>query len=61
MPGNNVFVSYKFSDSNVKPLISGNTARDYVNLLEKMFDKSKKVFYRGERDDNDLSNFTEDR
>lgn len=57
---NNVFVSYKYHDSNVKPLGNATTARDYVNYLERMFDKSEKVCYRGEEDDNDLSDLSEE-
>ena len=57
---NNVFVSYKYHDSNVKSLGNGTTARDYVNNLEKLFDKSEKVRYFGEEDDNDLSDLTEE-
>ena len=61
MSANNVFVSYKYHDSDVKPLVgSTTTVRDYVNYLEKIFDASEKVYYRGEEDDNDLSDFTED-
>ena len=61
MSANNVFVSYKYHDSDVKPLVgSTTTVRDYVNYLEKIFDVSEKVYYRGEEDDNDLSDFTED-
>ena len=61
MSANNVFVSSKYHDSDVKPL--GNyatTVRDYVDYLERMFDKSEKVYYRGEEDGNDLSELTED-
>ena len=42
MTGNNVFVSYKYHDMDVKPLNDGTIVRDYVDHLEKMFDKSKK-------------------
>ncbi|MDY7061047.1 MAG: TIR domain-containing protein [Methanomethylophilus alvi] len=61
MSANNVFVSYKYHDSDVKQL--GNyatTVRDYVDYLERMFDRSEKVYYRGEEDGNDLSELTED-
>lgn len=60
MTGNNVFVSYKYHDTDVKPLSDGTIVRDYVDHLEKMFDKSEKVYYRGERDGNDLSDLNED-
>ena len=61
MSANNVFVSYKYHDSDVKQL--GNyatTVRGYVDYLESMFDRSEKVYYRGEEDGNDLSELTED-
>ena len=61
MSANNVFVPYKYHDGDVKQL--GNyatTVRDYVDYLERMFDKSEKVYYRGEEDGNDLSELTED-
>ncbi len=61
MSANNVFVSYKYHDSNVKPLSSGTTTvRNYVNHLERMFDRSKKVYYRGEKDGNNLADLSED-
>lgn len=61
MSANNVFVPYKYHDGDVKQL--GNyatTVRDYVDYLERMFDRSEKVYYRGEEDGNDLSELTED-
>lgn len=61
MSANNVFVSYKYHDSNVESLCGSKTiVRDYVNHLQDIFDKSEKVYYRGEEDDNDLSDFTDD-
>lgn len=62
MSGNNVFVSYKYLDRDVKPLNNNydTIARDYVNFMEKEFKTSKKVYYRGEKDDHDLSHYSEE-
>lgn len=61
MSANNVFVSYKYYDSDVKSLGNGiSTVRDYVNCVERLFDKSEKVYYCGERDGDDQSDFSED-
>lgn len=60
MSANNVFVSYKYHDSDVKPLKNNTIVRDYVDYLENMFNKSKKVYYRGEKDGNDLSDLNEE-
>lgn len=60
--GRKIFVSYKFKDSNVLPLTSsiwGSTVRDYVNLLEEKIDNSNHI-YKGESDNEDLSNYSED-
>ena len=55
MTGNNVFVSYKYGDSDVKQLKKDTIVRDYVDELIRIFDKSREVRYRGEKDGNDLS------
>ena len=60
MSGNNVFVSYKYHDNDVEPLDGYTTVRDYVNYMEDMFDRSGKVYYRGEKDDNDMSDLSDD-
>ncbi len=56
--GKKVFVSYKHSDSDVLmlPNIFNTTARDYVNLIQEMFEETPHI-YKGEEDDNDLSKF----
>ena len=62
MPANNVYVSFKYHDSDVEPL-HGNrntTARDYVDSIEELFKKSRKVYYRGEEDGDDLSDLDEE-
>ena len=51
MSANNIFVSYKYHDHDVKPL-DGNKdtiARDYVDHIDNIFSESKKVYYRGKR------------
>lgn len=56
--GYKVFVSYKHSDGSVSPLNGGyvtTTARDYVNEIEKLLGAGN--IYKGEHDDEDLSNF----
>ncbi len=62
MSANNIFVSYKYHDHDVKPL-DGNkntVARDYVDYIENIFSASKKVYYRGEKDGDDMSNLSEE-
>ncbi len=62
MSGNNVFVSYKYFDRDVEPQNNNydTIARDYVNFMEKKFKTSKKIYYRGEKDDHDLSHYSEE-
>ena len=59
--GRNVFVSYKYADSNVAPLGYGysSTVRDYVNQLETILAENGHVYY-GEHEDEDLSWWTDD-
>lgn len=59
--GRNVFVSYKYADSNVAPLRYGYccTVRDYVNILETILADNGHAYY-GEHEDEDLSGWTED-
>lgn len=54
--GRNVFVSYKFGDSNVKPLKGewSTTARSYVNEIERLLAYNGHAYY-GEHQDEDLS------
>jgi len=56
--GKKVFISYKHADSDVLklPNIDDTTARDYVNVLQEMFEDTPHI-YKGEDDDNDLSKF----
>ncbi len=59
--GYNVFVSYKYHDSSVKPLgPCRGIVRDYVDELEKIFDRSNNFYYRGEHDGEDLSSYSEE-
>ena len=60
--GRNVFVSYKYADSNVAPLPNNRyftTARDYVNELQGLLADNGHKFY-GEKDDEDLSHLSDD-
>jgi hypothetical protein len=64
---NKIFVSYKFKDSNVLPLKNGlaevydpTTVRSYVDLLENYFDATEFAIYKGESDDEDLSDLSDD-
>lgn len=56
--GKKVFISYKHADSDVQqlPNIINTTVRDYVNILQDMFEDTPHI-YKGEEDDNDLSKF----
>ncbi len=60
-----VFVSYKHRETDVRPLldvfgnpVTSTTARDYVNELESILDAEHT--YKGERDDDDISHFTDE-
>lgn len=58
--GRNVFVSYKYADSNVAP-INGNyysTARNYVDVLATILNANGHAYY-GEGDNEDLSYLSE--
>ena len=59
--GRNIFVSYKYSDSNVLPLgyCHSSTARDYVNELEKYLGDNGHAYY-GEEEGEDLSYLDDD-
>lgn len=59
--GKKIFVSYKYSDSQVKNLsfYENSTVRDYVTKFEEILDPSDNI-YKGESDDEDLSNLLED-
>ena len=60
--GKKIFVSYKYSDDDVKNLETGKNsiARDYVNKFEEVIKDSGDDIYKGEEDDEDLSNLEDD-
>jgi hypothetical protein len=64
---NKIFVSYKYKDSDVLSLKNGleeildqTTVRSYVDLLENYFDATEFAIYKGESDDEDLSDLSDD-
>ena len=59
--GHNVFISYKYRDSDVRP-INGRcvTARDYVDILQEKFKGSRVVYDYSEKNGQDLSDLSED-
>ncbi|WP_162502421.1 TIR domain-containing protein [Treponema endosymbiont of Eucomonympha sp.] len=61
---NKTFVSYKYADSDVYPLktedIEPTTVRSYVDMIESYFETHTQIIYKGESDDEDLSEFSED-
>ena len=62
--GHKVFVSYKYSDDNVKKITSDlwhkDTVRDYVDKLEEYLNDSSDHIYKGESDGDDLSTMSDD-
>lgn len=60
--GKKIFVSYKYADSDVQKITNDyfhtDTVRDYVNKLENLIGKND--IYKGESDENDLSQLTDD-
>jgi hypothetical protein len=64
---NKIFISYKFGDTNVYPLKSAlaevyepTTVRTYVDKLQDYFDITNFAINKGERDDEDLSDLSDD-
>lgn len=61
--GKKIFVSYKYHDSNVKALISdgeNTTVRSYVTYIENHILAKSDNIYKGEHDDEDLSDRSEE-
>lgn len=62
--GRKIFVSYKYADENVYSVPSVSDyrpkARDYVTWLERKFTDRTDHIYKGEHDDEDLSNMSDD-
>ncbi len=59
--GKKIFVSYKYADDQVENLsyFENSTVRDYVTKFEETLDSSDNI-YKGESDDEDLSNLSDD-
>ena len=61
--GRKIFISYKYWDSNVYsvPGFSDNSpkVRDYVSWLEDKFQNRTEHYYKGEKDNQDLSQYSE--
>lgn len=61
--GHKIFVSYKYHDSNVRRISNNyfatDTVRTYVDSLESYIKNSENI-YKGESDDDDLSQLSED-
>lgn len=59
--GRKIFVSYKYADTSVENLSIWNNSsvRDYVDEFEKLLESTDNI-YKGEEDDEDLSNLDED-
>lgn len=62
--GHKIFVSYKYADANVKQINTfsweHDTVRTYVNQLEKYISETSEHIYKGEGENEDLSDLTEE-
>ena len=64
--GRKVFVSYKYADTSVAPVLNSyhgyntTTVRDYVDIIENRMGNTNCAYYKGERNNQDLSYLTED-
>lgn len=59
--GKKVFITYKYGDTNVRPLpnFAINRVRNYTDVLQDMFEESPHI-YKAEEDGNDLSRFKDE-
>ena len=62
--GRKIFVSYKYGDNDVYPVPRFSDyypkARDYVSWLEDKFKNRTEHYYKGEKDNQDLSKYSDD-
>ena len=63
--GRKVFVSYKYADPSVAPVLNSyhsyntTTVRDYVDIIENRMGNTNCAYYKGERNNQDLSYLSE--
>lgn len=62
--GRKIFISYKYWDNDVYPVPRFSSyppkARDYVSWLEDKFQNRTEHYYKGEKDDQDLSQYSKE-